>query len=78
MSRHASDWTDPETPTYRSVDEMLAAARAGIPRLSPREAAASLVSLGIPAADVVGGMEAWAAAGLPVVPGVTAVEQVVR
>jgi rhodanese-related sulfurtransferase len=143
----ASGWTDDPTPTYRSVDEMLAAARTGITRLSPQEAAAaveagarlvdirpawqrqatgevpgslivernhlewrlhpesdarlpqavagqrwivlcaegytsslaaaSLASLGIPAADVAGGMEAWAAAGLPVVPGVTAVEHVV-
>jgi len=151
LSRLASSWTDdPEipTPTYRSVDEMLADARAGITRLSPQEAAAaiedgallvdirpawqrqatgevpgslivernhlewrlhpgsdarlpqaaagqrwivlcaegytsslaaaSLASLGIPAADVDGGMEAWVAAGLPVVPGATAVEQVVR
>jgi rhodanese-related sulfurtransferase len=150
LSRLASSWTDdPEipAPSYRSVDEMLAAARAGIARLSPQDAAAavadgallvdirpvwqrqvagevpgslivernhlewrlhpdsdarlpqaaegqrwivlcaegytsslaaaSLASLGIPAADVTGGMEAWAAAGLPVVPGVTAVEHVV-
>jgi rhodanese-related sulfurtransferase len=38
-------------------------------------AAASLVSLGLPASDVVGGIHAWRAAGLPVVPGPTAVEQ---
>lgn len=41
-------------------------------------AAASLVSLGIQAADVDGGIRAWAAAGLPVVAGPTPVEQVVR
>lgn len=40
-------------------------------------AAASLVSLGLDAADVDGGIRAWAAAGLPVVPGPTPVEQVV-
>ena len=37
-------------------------------------AAAALVSLGLPAGDVVGGIHAWRAAGLPVVPGATAVE----
>ena len=41
-------------------------------------AAASLVSLGIPAGDVVGGLHAWRAAGLPVVPGGTPVEQLVH
>jgi rhodanese-related sulfurtransferase len=40
-------------------------------------AAASLVSLGLPATDVIGGIRAWRAAGLPVVAGVTPVEQVV-
>jgi rhodanese-related sulfurtransferase len=40
-------------------------------------AAASLVSLGIPATDVIGGIRAWRAAGQPVVAGVTPVEQVV-
>jgi rhodanese-related sulfurtransferase/predicted metal-dependent enzyme (double-stranded beta helix superfamily) len=150
LSKLASSWTDdPEsvTPAYRTVDEMLAAARAGITRLSPRDAAAAaeegalivdirpvwqrevegevagsiivernhlewrlhpgsdarlpqavagqrwivlcqegytsslaaaaLTSLGIPAADVEGGIKAWTTAGLPVVPGVTKVEQVV-
>lgn len=150
LTRLASSWTDdPESaaPTYRSVDEMLDAARSGITRLSPQEAAAavadgalivdirpvwqrevegevagsiivernhlewrlhpasdarlaqaaegqrwvvlcqegytsslaaaSLSSLGIPAADVEGGIRAWTAAGLPVVAGVTPVEQVV-
>lgn len=37
-------------------------------------AAAALVSLGLPAADVVGGLHAWRDAGLPVVPGPTPVE----
>ena len=41
-------------------------------------AAASLVSLGLQAADIDGGIHAWAAAGLPVVAGPTPVEQVVR
>jgi len=150
LSRLASSWTDdPESasPTYRTVDDMLAAARGGITRLSPTEAAAaveegalivdirpvwqrevegeiagsiivernhlewrlhpasdarlaqaaegqrwvvlcqegytsslaaaSLSSLGIPAADVEGGIKAWTAAGLPVVSSVTAVEKVV-
>jgi rhodanese-related sulfurtransferase len=150
LSKLASSWTDdPEiaTPTYRTVEEMLAAARAGITRLTPQEAAAAvadgalivdirplwqrevegeivgsvivernhlewrlhpasearlpqavegqrwvvlcqegytsslaaaaLASLGLPAADVEGGITAWAAAGLPVVPGATGVEQVV-
>jgi rhodanese-related sulfurtransferase len=150
LQRLATSWTDdPEiaTPTYRTVDELLQAARGGITRLTPaaaadavaagarivdirpswqREvdgevpgsivvernhlewrlhpasdarlpqavegqrwivlctegytsslAAASLASLGIPAADIEGGITAWAAAGLPVVPGGTAVEQVV-
>lgn len=40
-------------------------------------AASSLVSLGLPASDVVGGIHAWRAAGLPVVAGVTPVETVV-
>ena len=40
-------------------------------------AAASLVSLGLPATDVIGGIRAWHAAGLPVVAGVTPIEQVV-
>jgi rhodanese-related sulfurtransferase len=40
-------------------------------------AAASLVSLGLPATDVDGGILAWRAAGLPVVEGTTPVEQVV-
>ncbi|MCA1983604.1 rhodanese-like domain-containing protein [Nocardioides nematodiphilus] len=40
-------------------------------------AAASLASLGIPAADIEGGIKGWEAAGLPVVPGGTAVEQIV-
>jgi rhodanese-related sulfurtransferase len=37
-------------------------------------AASSLVSLGLPASDIVGGIHAWRAAGLPVVPGATDVE----
>jgi rhodanese-related sulfurtransferase len=147
----ATTWTDdPETPapTYASVDELLASARAGLPRLAPVEAAAaieegallvdirpewqrrrdgevpgslivernhlewrlhpasdarikqavagqrwvvicaegytsslaaaSLNSLGLPAADVIGGIAAWADAGLPVVAGATAVEHVVQ
>ncbi|HEY2271577.1 MAG TPA: rhodanese-like domain-containing protein [Jatrophihabitantaceae bacterium] len=40
-------------------------------------AADALNSLGVPATDVVGGVEAWRAAGLPLVPGPTPVEQVV-
>lgn len=40
-------------------------------------AAASLISLGIDATDLVGGIHAWRAAGLPTVPGPTPVEQVV-
>lgn len=40
-------------------------------------AAASLVSLGLDATDLVGGVHAWIADGLPVVPTVTAVEHVV-
>jgi rhodanese-related sulfurtransferase len=38
-------------------------------------AASALVSLGLPAGDIVGGIHAWRAAGLPVVPGATRVEQ---
>lgn len=41
-------------------------------------AAASLMSLGVPAADVIGGIVAWTEAGLPIVEGATAVEHVVR
>jgi rhodanese-related sulfurtransferase/predicted metal-dependent enzyme (double-stranded beta helix superfamily) len=41
-------------------------------------AAASLVSLGIDATDVIGGIHAWRDAGLPTVPGPTPVEQVVN
>lgn len=41
-------------------------------------AAASLVSLGVQAADIEGGVRAWTAAGLPTVPGATPVEHVVR
>ncbi|MFC5676193.1 rhodanese-like domain-containing protein [Aeromicrobium endophyticum] len=37
-------------------------------------AAAALVSLGLPASDVVGGIHAWRAEGLPVVDGPTPVE----
>jgi rhodanese-related sulfurtransferase len=37
-------------------------------------AASALVSLGLPASDIVGGIHAWRAAGLPVVSGPTAVE----
>ena len=37
-------------------------------------AASALVSLGLPASDIVGGIHAWRAAGLPVVPGPTAIE----
>ena len=40
-------------------------------------AAASLVSLGLDATDVVGGIHAWREAGQPTVPGGTPVEQVV-
>jgi len=40
-------------------------------------AAASLASLGIPAADIEGGIKGWEAAGLPVAPGGTPVEQIV-
>ena len=38
-------------------------------------AAAALVSLGLPASDIVGGIHAWREAGLPVVQGPTAVEE---
>ena len=44
MSELASSWTDdPEsvTPTYRSVDEMLSAAREGLTRLTPAQAVAA-------------------------------------
>lgn len=150
LERLASSWTDDpeiESPTYRSVDELLAAARSGITRLAPHAAAAavaegalivdirpswqreadgevpgslivernhlewrlhpasdarlsqaahgqrwivlctegytsslaaaSLASLGVPAADIEGGIRAWQAAGLPVVPGPTPVEHAV-
>ena len=40
-------------------------------------AAAALTSLGLLAGDVVGGIHAWRAAGLPVVAGPTPIEQVV-
>lgn len=38
-------------------------------------AAAALVSLGLPASDIVGGIHAWRDAGLPVISGGTPVEQ---
>lgn len=41
-------------------------------------AAAALNSIGVEATDVVGGLHAWRAAGLPVVPGGTPVEQLVH
>jgi rhodanese-related sulfurtransferase/predicted metal-dependent enzyme (double-stranded beta helix superfamily) len=41
-------------------------------------AAASLVSLGLDATDVVGGIQAWRAAGLPTVPGGTPLERLVE
>jgi rhodanese-related sulfurtransferase len=41
-------------------------------------AASALVSLGLPAYDIDGGIHAWRAAGLPVVPGPTPVERQVR
>ncbi len=37
-------------------------------------AASALVSLGLPASDIVGGIHAWRAAGLPVVRGASSVE----
>lgn len=40
-------------------------------------AAASLRSIGVDATDLVGGIRAWQAAGLPLVPGPSRVEQVV-
>ncbi|HEX8766923.1 MAG TPA: rhodanese-like domain-containing protein [Jatrophihabitans sp.] len=40
-------------------------------------AAASLRSIGVDATDLVGGIQAWRAAGLPLVPGPSRVEQVV-
>lgn len=40
-------------------------------------AASALVSLGLPARDIVGGIHAWRAAGLPVVAGPSPVETVV-
>jgi rhodanese-related sulfurtransferase len=40
-------------------------------------AASALVSLGLPARDIVGGIHAWRAAGLPVVAGPTPIESVV-
>jgi rhodanese-related sulfurtransferase len=39
-------------------------------------AADSLRSLGVPATDLVGGIQAWRASGLPVSPGPTAVERI--
>jgi rhodanese-related sulfurtransferase len=39
-------------------------------------AAAALVSLGVDATDVVGGFQAWQAAGLPTVPGGTPTERI--
>ncbi len=41
-------------------------------------AAAALNSIGVEATDVVGGLHAWRAAGLPVVPGGTPVEHLVH
>ena len=38
---------------------MLAEARARIRRYTPKEAAASLVDLGIDTGDLIGGYEAW-------------------
>jgi rhodanese-related sulfurtransferase len=40
-------------------------------------AAASLVALGLDATDVIGGIHAWRAGGLPTTPGPTPVEQIV-
>jgi rhodanese-related sulfurtransferase len=40
-------------------------------------AAAALVSLGVPATDLVGGIHAWIAAGFPVVRGPSPIEQIV-
>lgn len=40
-------------------------------------AASSLVSLGLPATDIVGGIHAWRAAGLPVTAGPTPIETTV-
>lgn len=41
-------------------------------------AASALVSLGLPASDIIGGIHAWRAAGLPVVAGPAGIEQRVR
>jgi rhodanese-related sulfurtransferase len=40
-------------------------------------AAAALVSLGVPATDLIGGIQAWLAAGQPLLPGATPVETTV-
>ena len=40
-------------------------------------AASALVSLGLPAGDIVGGIHAWRAAGLPVISGPSPIEQIV-
>jgi rhodanese-related sulfurtransferase len=40
-------------------------------------AASALVSLGLPASDIVGGIHAWRAAGLPVISGPSPIEQIV-
>ena len=40
-------------------------------------AARALVSLGLPASDIVGGIHAWRAAGLPVISGPSSIEQIV-
>lgn len=40
-------------------------------------AASALVSLGLPASDIVGGIRAWRSVGLPVVAGPSAIEQIV-
>lgn len=41
-------------------------------------AAAALLSLGVPATDLIDGFQAWRAAGLPTVPGTTGPNRIVR
>jgi hypothetical protein len=49
----------------RTIDDVLAEARRDLRRMSPAEAHEARVIGFEPAADVIGGVEAWQAAGLP-------------
>ncbi|MEX0428344.1 rhodanese-like domain-containing protein [Nocardioides sp. DS6] len=79
VERNHLEWrlhpsSDARLPQAQEGQEWVVACREGY---ASSLATASLVSLGVPASDLEDGVLGWKAAGLPVVPGPTGVEQVV-